>query len=64
MTGKRMGGQDGYFMDCQYEYVFVGHPDHHGFVSHYSGERTDPVDEKGIGNRESGHQGIEGSGRV
>ncbi len=49
-------------MDRQYEHVFVGHPDHHGFVSHYSGERADPMDEKGIGKTEdrikTGNQGI------
>jgi hypothetical protein len=35
-------------MDRQYEYVFAGDSDHHGFVSHHSGERIDPVDKKGI----------------
>lgn len=42
------GGRDGYPVDCQYEYVFAGDPDHHGFVSHHAGERVDTVAEKGI----------------
>jgi len=42
------GGNDECFMDRQYEYVFAGDSDHHGFLSHHSGERIDPVDKKGI----------------
>jgi len=35
-------------MDRQYEYVFIGDSDHHGFLSHNSDECTDPIFEKGI----------------
>jgi len=43
------GGNDECLMDCQYKYVFAGDTDHHGFVSHHSGEWADPVVKKGIG---------------
>jgi hypothetical protein len=45
-----IGGGDECFMDRQYEYVFADDTDHHGFVSHHSGERADPVVKKGIRN--------------
>ena len=43
-------------MDRQYEYIFAGDSDHHGFLSHHSGERIDPVDKKGIGRTEGRKQ--------
>ena len=42
------GGQDGYLMDRQYEYVFVGDSNYHGFLSYYPGECIDQVAEEGI----------------
>jgi len=53
---KAIGGGDECFMDRQYEYVFAGDSDHHGFLSHHSGERIDPVDKKGIGRTEGRKQ--------
>jgi hypothetical protein len=35
-------------MDCQYEYVPIDPSDHYGFLSHHTGERIDPMAEKGI----------------
>jgi hypothetical protein len=42
------GGQDGYFMDRQYEYVFVGDSHYYGFLSYCPGECIDQVAEEGI----------------
>ena len=36
-------------MDREYEYVFVGNPDHYGFLSHDTGKCSDPLFKKGIG---------------
>jgi hypothetical protein len=36
-------------MDCEYQYIFVGHSDHYDFLSHNAGECSDPFLEKGIG---------------
>jgi len=35
-------------MDRQYEYIFVGDSDHHGFLSYHTGEYAHSVAEKGI----------------
>jgi glucokinase len=43
-------------VDRQYEYVFTGYPDHHGFVSHHSGEWADQVDEKRIEESEGSYR--------
>lgn len=56
-----IGGRDEYFMDCQYEYVFACDTDHHGFISHHSGEWADPVDKKGVGRTEGRVRKAEGS---
>jgi hypothetical protein len=42
------GGQDGYLMDRQYQYVFVGDSDYHGFLSYCPGECIDQVAEERI----------------
>ena len=42
------GGQDGYLMDRQYEYVFVGNSNYYGFLYYRSGECIDQVAEEGI----------------
>ncbi len=47
-TQTTIGGRDECFMDCQYEYVFIGYFDHYGFVSHHSGEWIDPVVKKRV----------------
>ena len=44
-----IGGGDECFMDRQYEYVFAGDSDHHGFLSHDPGRCTDPLVKKRIG---------------
>lgn len=35
-------------MDRQYEHLFIGDSDYHGFLPNDSGERVDPVAEKGV----------------
>ncbi len=40
------GGDYGCSMDCQHQYVPANPSDHHGFLSHHSGERLDQVAEK------------------
>jgi hypothetical protein len=42
------GGRDECLMDCEYEYVFVNPPNHHGFLPHRASQRIDPLVEKGI----------------
>jgi len=39
-------------MGCQYEYVFAGDTDYHGFLPHHPGQWADPVVEKGVRNFE------------
>jgi len=35
-------------VDREYQYLFVGSPDHHDFLSHNTGERVNPFSKKGI----------------
>ena len=42
------GGRDECLMDCEYEYVFVNPPNHHGFLPHHASQRIDPLVEKRI----------------
>ena len=35
-------------MDRQYQYVFIGDSDHHGFLSHDPVEYADPISEEGV----------------
>ena len=37
-------------MDREYQYVFVGSPDHYDFLSHNTGQYVDPFFKKGIAN--------------
>ncbi|MBM4340805.1 MAG: ROK family protein [Deltaproteobacteria bacterium] len=51
-------------MDRQYEHIFTGDSDHHGFLSHHSDQRFDSLDQEGVEGRNRkdtripGHQGI------
>jgi hypothetical protein len=42
------GGENEHLMDRQYEYVSVGDFDHHGFLSHDTGNCIDSVVKKRI----------------
>jgi hypothetical protein len=35
------GAEDEYFVDRQYQYIFVNPSDHYGFLSHHAGECID-----------------------
>jgi len=35
-------------VDCQYQYLFVGDSDYHGFLSHHTGKRFNPLVEKRV----------------
>ena len=40
--------EDEYLMDCQYEYIFAGHSDYYGLLSHHTGECVNTVAKEGI----------------
>jgi hypothetical protein len=44
-TGLKMERRDGDEcpVDRQYQYLFISHSDHHGFLSHHSGQYIDPL---------------------
>ena len=44
----RGGGDYECLMDRQYQYVLANPSDHYGFLSHHTGECTDPVAEEGM----------------
>jgi hypothetical protein len=44
------GEGNGYLMDREYQYVFVGNSDHHEFLSHSPDQLRDPLFKKGIAN--------------
>jgi len=46
MVNNEQGGQDGYLMDRQYEYFFVGDSHYYGFLSHSPGGCIDQVAEE------------------
>jgi hypothetical protein len=47
------GGQDGYLMDRQYQYVFAGDSNYYGFLSYCPGECIDQVAEERVNNKET-----------
>lgn len=54
MVNNEQGGQDGYLMDRQYEYVFAGDSHYYGFLSHSPGDCIDQVAEERMTKAASG----------
>ena len=48
LVQKWKGEENGYFMDRQYEHVFIGDSDHYGFLPYHAGECGDTVAKKRI----------------
>ena len=48
MSHREKGGRYECFMDRQYQHIFIGDSDHHGFLSHNAVKRIDPMAEEGI----------------
>jgi hypothetical protein len=48
VIGLKRRDDHGYFVDCQYEYLFVGDSHYHGFLSDDTGYCIDPLAEKGM----------------
>jgi hypothetical protein len=46
VIGLKRRADHGYFVDRQYEYLFVGDSHYHGFLSDYASECIDPLVEK------------------